>query len=328
MRRMTAYSKHQTTRTDRGFTLVELLVVIAIIGILIALLLPAVQAAREAARRMQCGNNLKQLGLALHNYATMHGGFPPGGISEWNLGGAWDIYNESANGKHGTSWMLQVLPFIEQTPLFDHWDFTKNVLGNKTLAESDISMFYCPSRRTTVREQDRNLMFLDWSSGGTDYGGCYCGSNGFWNDIEEPTKCIHKIGDLDFAFGSLIGRSDLMGVFQINRSTRFGNITDGTSNTLLIGELQRLNDPTTCTSRSSDGWAVAGVATLFSTDASTCGNPGGLNNDFFESPGSEHTGGAHFCMADGAVRFINENINTELFMFLGTIADGEIAQCP
>ncbi len=211
----------------RGFTLVELLVVITIIGILIALLLPAVQAAREAARRSQCANNLKQIGLALHNYATAQSAFPPGAITQWNLAGAWDILNESTTGQHGTSWMLQILPFVEQGPLFDRWDFSKNVADNEAVARTDIAAYYCPSRRNTVRSIDIPIMFMGWDAGGTDYAGCYCGGNGFWNDIDQPAKCIHKIGAIAYASGSLVGVDDLLGIFTVNKSVKFRGITVG-----------------------------------------------------------------------------------------------------
>ncbi len=180
----------------RAFTLVELLVVITIIGILIALLLPAVQSAREAARRTQCANNLKQLGLALHNYATALGALPPAAITV----SKYDIQGEAASGAHGTSWMLQILPYLEQSAIHDRWDFTKNVLGNMAVAKRDIAAFYCPSRRSEVRSRDIAFqMFQDWDAGGTDYGGCTGWGNCFTDDANEAWDqhpCNHLVGGI------------------------------------------------------------------------------------------------------------------------------------
>ena len=157
-----------------AFTLVELLVVITIIGILIALLLPAVQAAREAARRMTCSNQLRRLGLALHNYAQANQVFPMGTVcttSSGPNGYPYDVWSEAGGGggaatpnNHGTSWILRILPFLEMNPLAQNWDFTTNVAGNvpathtNTAGQSfhcaamvDISGLYCPSRRSNVR---------------------------------------------------------------------------------------------------------------------------------------------------------------------------------
>ncbi len=157
-----------------AFTLVELLVVITIIGILIALLLPAVQAAREAARRMTCSNQIRQLALALHNYHFSARAFPMGVVMGPNNGTsatAFSPWVEAAsvtNGNHGTSWIVRLLPYIEQTPLFKNWDFATSVAGNavsshpgltgtagagmtfNNAAMVEIKAFYCPTRRTRL----------------------------------------------------------------------------------------------------------------------------------------------------------------------------------
>lgn len=196
----------------RGFTLIELLVVIAIIAILIALILPAVQQAREAARRTECLNNLKQIGLALHNYHDQHLVFPPGMITSWNR----RIANSGSVGQlstvdpqepesqtftnlpaHGESWMMQILPQIEHKPAFENWNPALSAWGNTNFnawrtsfgnvntplqtvtnapGGTHIKQFYCPSRRAAMEPTGRfsHALRLDLAQthGGNDYAGC------------------------------------------------------------------------------------------------------------------------------------------------------------
>jgi len=314
----------------RAFTLVELLVVCTIIGILIALLLPAVQAAREAARQVQCANHVKQIGLALHHYTQACGVFPPGCIVSTGKPPGWEPWQEAKStgllGQHGTSWMLQVLPYLEQNSVYDQWDFTKNVIGNAQVAQSDISIFYCPSRRNGIRSEDRaHLPVYAWTRGGSDYGGCIGSGNGWTNDSYRYFTVPENGNESEhWQYPSRVG------IFLPNTSAHFSDIRDGTSSTIMIGELQRLVSPPSGVC-SVDGWAAGGVATLFTTndhEKSGIYQTGGMNNKFFESPGSEHPGGAHFGMADGAVHFIGNSVNSLLFRSLGGMADGQAAQVP
>jgi len=308
-----------TNRT--GFTLIELLVVIAIIGILVALLLPAVQQAREAARRSQCKNNLKQLAVALHNYEDVHTTFPPGLITVnptatvviCSLGtgfGASDSWTEAQTGAgvHGTSWLLQTLPYIDSNTIYSDWNFELSPSGNRAVGERDIPIFYCPSRRNSAQSEAR--MFQDWERGGNDYGGCLGACNGF-----------HDCGTHEFWRVATGNRPEApcKGIFRVNSATRLHEITDGTSNTILIGELDRLDISTG--NFSQDGWAIGGSPTIFSTCSNRCRGP---NSDFFEEPASEHTGGVHVGLADGAVRFIADPIDIRTFAALGSMQNDEV----
>jgi len=313
-----------------GFTLVELLVVIAIIGILIALLLPAVQAARESARRTECTNKLKQIGLAVLHYEESLSVYPPGCIVSTGSNLQWDPVSEAGNtsggGLHGTSWLLQLLPHIEQENLYKKWDFTTNVRGNAVVAQTDLPIFYCPTRRNRIRPGDERMLLVgSWKGGGTDYGGCVGSGNAFNNDTAAHPFANGTVNDEDYF------HMKRMGMFQPNKSIRNMQVRDGTSNTIMAGEMQRLWDGSVTQRQSRDGWALGGVATLFSTADSESGGTyqtGGLNNEFFESPGSEHPSGANFCLGDGSVQFINENIDRMTFRYLGSMYDGESVTVP
>ncbi|MEQ9409012.1 MAG: DUF1559 domain-containing protein [Fuerstiella sp.] len=202
----------QASVRSRGFTLIELLVVIAIIAILIALILPAIQKAREAARRTECLNNLKQIGLALHNYHDSHMTFPPGMITAWNrrtvnvtgVNGTWSVVDpdepriQTFTGipPHGESWMFHILPQLEQSTTYNLWNAGFNVWGNTNVqfwrnsigilntqaaqaatapGSTDIKAFYCPSRRGTMetgRFSYARKVDPIQTKGGNDYAGC------------------------------------------------------------------------------------------------------------------------------------------------------------
>ena len=338
-----------------GFTLVELLVVIAIIGLLIGLLLPAINAAREAGRRAACMNNLKQIGLALNNHISSYGFLPPGMRlrSDYviqNLTQSYDPWaeasvNASNPGFSGASWMLYILPFLEHHDIFDHWDLTHSVKVNQLLAQTEIKEFYCPSRRGAMRKGDAEIMFLNWTTGGTDYGGC-AGRLNFWDNVMSSTN-THQICSAQYIVpGADPGQPDVplkVGVFYPNSRTTLNQIIDGCAHTIMIAELQRLHNPGSCPVgqnpqyygpclTSSDGWALGGLSTLFDTavagEGGDTGQPGGFNNQFFESAGSQHPGGAHFGAVDGSVHFMSEDINSQTYAYLGSMADSVLIQFP
>ncbi len=265
-----------------AFTLVELLVVITIIGILIALLLPAVQAAREAARRMGCSNNLKQIGLAVHNYGQACHVFPPGTISSaYNLTGntgttainVWGEAQTTTQGCQGISWILQVMGYMEgdttsanwfyQFPPIDATHITPgHNLANAYTAQTDIKGFYCPSRRSNVRYGLDNSALLStaWTGGGTDYGGCVgrhyaytTGDTAHEVQVAFPPQQTYGLTCNFFptaTTGSTLTATvapaaQCWGIFgQMNYSTMFAGVRDGLNCTIMTGELQRITTAT------------------------------------------------------------------------------------
>lgn len=336
-----------------GFTLIELLVVIAIIAVLIALLLPAVQQAREAARRTQCRNNLKQLGLALHNYHDNYQVFPMG-LSD-------TVWGNSEITGDGWAWGAAILPFLDQASLFNQFNFNTNPYkcvtcgasptGNQALVATPIAAFSCPSDGGKPAVTSNNpgnaaagkgtaaVATASYQGCAGPYDGSPCVANG-----TVPVPEVRNIG-----------------LFRVNSAISFRDITDGSSNIFAVGEVRWIPNglDVTNTAYGSDRQFIYGHVTT--GGGPKCDNNGVNNNGLHlhnrwtrhklngpylaasnleRSFHSAHVGGAHFLMGDGAVRFISENIdhtNTNfvaspsnlngpygMYQRLGAINDGQI----
>lgn len=288
-------------RRRRGFTLIELLVVIAIIAILIALLLPAVQQAREAARRTQCKNNLKQLGLALHNYHDVHRVLPPAATDS----------SRFATDKSTWSWMVMIMPMIDQAPMFNQLKAnsplslleTMNTPVGGLLLTTPISEYLCPSdpggEINTLRPLDPAGLNLE--VGSTNYIG---------------VMGVDKSSPAD-------------GVFYFRSKVRFRDITDGLSNTFAVGERasNNISDPHPtaagtwpgatdfpCTGGNEAECTVA----IYGNVSHAIQTGELLQTGVLTAPtamwafSSPHEGGVQFLMCDGAVRFVSENIESRM----------------
>ena len=329
-------------RRVRGFTLVELLVVIAIIGILIALLLPAVQAAREAARRMQCSNNLKQIGLALHNYVGAFGVFPPAGVgygwckaaAHWNYPSDPNILN--ANG------LLMLLPYIEQTNLFDKYDRRQcgaNIMtGNTAEYPNTVSQGQLSGDAVSSGNADVVSTRLEVFSCPSDTGDPYLHEVHNFYSVKMGSGYSGAKTNYDFCstkFWCNRWKSDNMytrRMFGENSNCRIVDVTDGMSNTIAMAErtYEVLNGECTTwgyrgykmfgVNPAGDGfnrwWPVPGVAGTVGTSAN------------YETPGSLHPSGANALLADGSVHFLTENADLVLLEYLCAMSDGEIATVP
>ncbi len=289
----------------RGFTLVELLVVIAMIGILIALLLPAVQASRETARRVRCVNNLAQLGMALHNYEAGYEVLPPGVV---NPNGP--IHN-APNGYH-MSWLVQVLPYIEEEVTYRHVDFSAGVYDpkNQVVRRVKIRSFLCPSDTSGLSGSGVG----NGAAAIANYAGCH-------HDVEAPID------------------QDNHGVLFLNSRIGSRDVTDGASHTLYVGE-KRIDE-------TDLGWMSGTRATLRNTGsppdwpAATPLAANRMEGTADERPvtplapdlvvggfSSWHPGGANFLMGDGAAQFIASTIDASVFQQLGHRADGKLFSQP
>jgi prepilin-type N-terminal cleavage/methylation domain-containing protein/prepilin-type processing-associated H-X9-DG protein len=296
----------------RAFTLIELLVVISIIGVLIALLLPAVLAAREAARRAQCSNELKQIGLAMHNYHSSLNTFPPAYITT--------LVNNPASPETGPGWGwgVMILSDLERKPLYNAVNFNLPITdpGSMTARTVVLSVYLCPSDSgsgtVTVRDATGQVLLTDLSAGQ------YVASAGQLEPAEYPDTNN--------------------GVFYRNSRNGLREITDGSSTTMMVGERSRnVADATwvgavpTVQLCTNPKWAVsecgpASTMVLSHTGSAITGtiyvpnSKSSMVDDYW----SFHPGGCNFLFGDGSVRFIKETVNPSVFSYLSTRAGGEV----
>lgn len=358
---MARFRSYRMFSVRLAFTLVELLVVIAIIGILVALLLPAVQAAREAARRMQCSNNLKQYGLALHNYHDVYKSFPMGNAG-FNIGNNW--------GQHESSWQYAVLPFIEQQPFYDyvgqrafnggpgtnrqvHWNQMPDGRWTRAITFQHAR---CPSDDSDIhRDGDAN-----WGS----FQPSYAGSQGSQRNPSADPACntfmtpdVHyddPQGNADH--GNTYAKSTISGMWGriLYSAMTMSDVKDGTANVIFVGEIM-----SQCHDHSGGGMlyynamgnAHAGTAVPLNTkttcarDLQECqarkwqGNTGGgavstcncfPKNNWNYSWGfrSQHPGGAQFVFVDGSVHLLSTTIDYVNYQRLGGRNDGKPVEAP
>jgi prepilin-type N-terminal cleavage/methylation domain-containing protein/prepilin-type processing-associated H-X9-DG protein len=303
----------------RGFTLIELLVVIAVIAILIGLLLPAVQKVREAAARIQCANNLHQLGLAAHNYHDTNRSFPPG-VNQ-------AVYT-GAPQYRGYSLFIYLLPYLEQDNLYRSWDFANplnNTAGGAGARTAVIlPTLLCPSDfvpTNPVTSQGRTYAVASYGGNG--------GRRSFDPASASTDGIFHTTGP-----GSLpVANQGVVGI---------ADVKDGTSNTLLFGERSHRDPAYDALSGASRkmgewGWWAASTGRLAAGDVTMSAavpinylvragsvGPGSLEEQRVCAFGSNHAGGANFTLADGSVRFISQAVPLPVLQALATRASGEV----
>jgi prepilin-type N-terminal cleavage/methylation domain-containing protein/prepilin-type processing-associated H-X9-DG protein len=314
-----------------GFTLIELLVVIAVIGILVGLLLPAVQAARGAAHRLQCANNLRQVGLAVHQYELTHRSLPPGNFNR--TAGFCPGMDEPAvsYSSYFGNWLVAILPFVEQTPLRDLY-----VVGqlnesedNRVVRETFVATYSCPA------DFDRRTLAVPATGPGTQSGAQYMPGSYRAVSGRSDDGLNYLDSEMMFQFRPRSrGPIHIVGVWGLH-TERMAEILDGTSNTLLAGEFSTRTSP-----RYRTFWAypyayytlsavTAQPRTLLG-DFDQCVAIGGAGgpNPCKRSWGGLHSGGVNFVLCDGSTRFVANTIDLDIFGGLATIAGGEVVAVP
>jgi prepilin-type N-terminal cleavage/methylation domain-containing protein/prepilin-type processing-associated H-X9-DG protein len=312
----------------RAFTLVELLVVIAIIGVLVALLLPAVQAAREAARRMRCGNNIKQIALACHNYESSFTTLPPGGIVNFRAGVTVTESNFCVSGDANTlaPWTVLILPYLEEGNLHSQFNFSKSFTGSSNIPGVS------PNRELFLMNMRKYQCVSDPDSTPAANNSNYLGVQGGGPPVSDPllpgsAPCSTQAGTRVF-FQS--------GCIYTNSRVRFAEITDGTTNVYLIGESRYMPVPRMRGDTFHAGWSsglkadntfgvpLTFTAAVLQINAQKECKPGVADCFGFVSRlfGSMHPGGCHFGMADGSVQFVNQTMDINVHRQAANRGDG------
>ncbi|HEV7279455.1 MAG TPA: DUF1559 domain-containing protein [Pirellulaceae bacterium] len=301
-----------TARRQAGFTLVELLVVIAIIGVLVALLLPAVQMARESANRMSCSNNLKQVGLALHNFHDTNKGLPPHRLTFNHL-----------------TWPVMIMPFIEQNPLYDRFDIRASYMAQPAdVVRTNVDAYICPSRRASpaisIGEPTQPIDPVQDGATG-DYAG-NAGDNAGWDNGPSPTK---PAPNGVFVHGQMTTVGGLIKNFKYD--INFASINDGLSNTIMIGEKAVSIESINRGGGEGDGPIYSGTAACYT--ARTGGAFAGTIAKSIRLPppgpgtypiwGSVHPGVCQFTLCDGSVRAIANSLDTNTLHRLSVRDDGK-----
>jgi prepilin-type N-terminal cleavage/methylation domain-containing protein len=318
-------------RVRLGFTLVELLVVIAIIAVLIGLLLPAVQSAREAARRSSCQNNVKQLGLGMLNYESARGQFPHNLGRESTVVSAGGAPYSTAN--RGRSWITAILPHMEQTTLADQIKLDQPVSdpANLVAFATAIKGLLCPSDGSSQGTMNGRANLGNHPTAGSMWGvtnyKAVAGGNWAWGDhtgVSHPGgRWPGNANGIDRGNGLICRNSDN----RPENVTTMPAISDGTSKTLAVGEAI----PEWCTHTSwfffNHSTASCGVPMNYrkgQTDLRAAAGDWGRNYSFF----SKHPGGCTFGLADGSTRFLADSIDLAIYRQLATISGGETAPLP